>query len=388
MEKIRVIFDRRKHATRTSPGRVEVMITFSRNSRKYISTNVTCYLKEWKNGEFIGPNADKFATEISKEITRCRKTLAAMVLNDEPETLQVFNVYYEKFVNQDLPKNKDMSMESFLDFMEEEISGDPEMRDTTKRQYMVALDALRQFRGIRTFSDLTLQNIMLFDRYIRRSGRKKNQSTIHNYHKTIKKYVRTAYKLGFIKEDPYAGFEDRRGRTKERQALTMDELNLLRFAQLPQRYAKVRDVFVFQAFTGLAYSDLRRYKPYDTVVHGNMTYITGERYKTGVKYFTPMLAPAKEIYEKYEKKLPVISAEQYNLSLHHIEKILGLKKSLTSHVARHTFATAVTLANNVPIEVVSKMLGHTNIRTTQIYAKVMDSQIESSVTDNLLGKIK
>lgn len=390
MEKIRLIFDRRKKASRTVKGSIEIVITLDRQTRKYLKTDIECFQKEFKNGKFAGENKEALTAAAAKEIARCEKTLSAMRLYDEPMTLKVFNVYYKKAGYPDVEKieQNEKSSGSFLEFMEEEITHSSELRETTKRHQQVVIDALVRFKRIETFSDLTLQNIMLFDRFLRREGKEKTQPTIHNYHKVLKKYVRIACKFGFIQDDPYLNFEDKRGRSKDRQALDLNELEILRSAQLPLRYAKARDLFIFQAYTGLSYSDLRCYKPYDTEEHNGMTYIIGKRGKTGVRYFTPMLPPAKQIYEKYEKRLPLMAIEKYNVYLHYIEHLLGFKKSLTSHVARHTFATAVMLGNNVPIEVVSKMLGHTDIKTTQIYAKVMDSQIEKSVTDNLIGKIK
>lgn len=389
MEKIRLVFDRRKKAGKTGKGSVEIVITLGREIRKYVKTKIECSPKEFKDGKFVGKSKDIFMAEVTREIGRCKKALAGMTFYNEPMTLKVFNVYYEKaqYPNIEKVETEDKRTNSFLEFMENEIMDSTTISATTKQQQMVSLDALTRFGRIKKFSDLTLQNIMLFDRFLRRDGKHKSQPTLHNYHKNVKKYVRIAYKFGLIKENPYIGFEDKRGRCKERHALGIDELDVLRSAQLPDRYAKVRDIFIFQAYTGLAYSDLRKYKPYDTEEHNGMTYIIGKREKTGVQYFTPMLPPAKQIYEKYGKRLPLMSLETYNLSLHYIERLLGFKKPLTSHVARHTFATAVTLANNVPIEVVSKMLGHTNIRTTQIYAKVMDSQVENSVSDHLAGKI-
>lgn len=146
--------------------------------------------------------------------------------------------------------------------------------------------------------------------------------------------------------------------------------------ELPDKLASVRDLFVFSANTGLAYSDLARFNYHTDVVSRNgYPYIDGARLKTGSHFFTPILPPALEVLKRYNYKLPIISNQKYNDYLHIIEERLGTGKSLTSHLARHTFAT-IALNRDVPIEVVARMLGHKNIAITQIYAKILTTSIE------------
>lgn len=113
-----------------------------------------------------------------------------------------------------------------------------------------------------------------------------------------------------------------------------------------------------------------------TVEHNGVVYIDGERIKTGTKYYTPILKPAIEILEKYNYKFVVPTVQSFNRSLKLIAELIGLKKPLTSHIARHTFATTIVLANDIPIETLSKMLGHTKISVTQVYAKVLNTSVE------------
>jgi len=100
------------------------------------------------------------------------------------------------------------------------------------------------------------------------------------------------------------------------------------------------------------------------------------RIKTGTKFYTPILTPAMEILKKYDYKFTVPTVQSFNRSLKIIAELIGLKKPLTSHIARHTFATTVVLANDVPIETLSKMLGHTKVSVTQVYAKILNSSVE------------
>mgnify|MGYP000932628662 CR=1 FL=1 len=141
-----------------------------------------------------------------------------------------------------------------------------------------------------------------------------------------------------------------------------------------QEIDKVRDLFVFSAYTGLAYCDVQAFDfEKMTEQQGKLYYIDGSRIKTASKFFTPILGPAMEVLKKYKFVLPKISNQ--NDFLHLIETALKLNKPLTFHVARHSFAT-LALAHDIPIENVSRMLGHKNIRTTQIYAKVLKTTIK------------
>lgn len=113
----------------------------------------------------------------------------------------------------------------------------------------------------------------------------------------------------------------------------------------------------------------------DVVTRSGFKYIDGERLKTGSKFFTPILPPAMDVLKRYDYKLPKISLQKYNDYLHIIEEKTGFNKPITSHLARHSFATTV-LNNGVPVEVLARMMGHHNISVTQIYAKILTSSIE------------
>lgn len=153
-----------------------------------------------------------------------------------------------------------------------------------------------------------------------------------------------------------------------------------------ERLEHVRDLFVFSCFCGLAYSDVAnlRQENIQKSFDGNLWIIT-KRQKTNTDVNVPLLDIPKMILKKYKCKLPdgkilpVISNQKLNAYLKEIADICGIKKNLTFHSGRHTFATTTTLSKGVPIETVSKMLGHTNIETTQIYARITNSKIGSDM---------
>ena len=148
------------------------------------------------------------------------------------------------------------------------------------------------------------------------------------------------------------------------------------------RLEHVRDIFVFSCFTGLSYIDVKKLKlnHIHNSFNGNM-WIKKKREKTGVQFDILLLDIPKMILDKYKGMLPedillpVISNQRLNAYLKEIADLCGIEKNLTFHLARHTFATTVTLAKGVPMETVSKMLGHTSLKTTQIYARITDQKI-------------
>lgn len=176
----------------------------------------------------------------------------------------------------------------------------------------------------------------------------------------------------------------------DRVILNEDEMKRLAAKHfLTERLTHVRDVFLFCCFTGLSYSDVQSLRTIDVVkgVDGRQ-WITINRTKTNVRSSVPLLPTALEILERYahhpfcvyhNKALPIISNQKMNEYLKEIATLCGIDKPLSSHIARHTFGTTVTLLNGVPIESVSKMMGHTNIRTTQQYAKVLDIKISKDM---------
>lgn len=224
--------------------------------------------------------------------------------------------------------------------------------------------------------------------------RKCSHNTTMKYIANFKKVVLLCVKNGWIVRDPFHAFKITK-RKVDRQALSAGELEEVRKAKFEsERISEVRDVFLFSCYTGLAYVDLFQLKKSDLVkgIDG-ILWIRINRQKTESLSRIPLLPHALEIIERYHqdinidkdgKALPVLSNQKMNQHLKYIAKHCGIDKNITCHLARHTFATTVTLTNGVPIETVSKMLGHVNIRTTEHYAKVVDKKISIDMANLVL----
>ena len=202
----------------------------------------------------------------------------------------------------------------------------------------------------------------------------------------FKRIILIARNNGILIGDPFANYKIRLEKV-DRGYLTEDEIKIiLKKKMVSERLEQVRDVFIFSCFSGLAYVDVANLKE-DNIrksFDGNLWIIT-KRQKTNTDVNVPLLDIPKMILEKYKGKLPngkvlpIISNQKLNAYLKEIADVCGVKKNLTFHLARHTFATTTTLAKGVPIETVSKMLGHTNIETTQIYARITNNKISNDM---------
>ena len=366
-----VMFDRKKRCAKTGKGKVEIVVNFSRTSRKYIAMG-SCSSADL-------PNVQNSSAVLDK-IKDCKRILDGLVALGNEVNLDNFNVYYDKEVKIHALKNPKNEYngydqnQSFIGFMQDSLN-QSDSADGTRAHKHVVINAVKAFGKLDRLCDLTPANIMAFDKWLRH-GKRTDHTIYHNYHKKVHQFIHELRMIDMIPDDPYAHLRIPCGKTKERKPLSEEELKLIREAKLPAKLDRARDLFVFCAYTGLSYCDALAFD-FDSMTEkkGKIYYIDGSRIKTGADFFTPILQPAMEVLKKYDYKLPHITNQKMNLYLHDIEARLDINKSMTSHVGRHSFATMV-LSHDVPIENLCRMLGHTNIVTTQIYAKILKKNIE------------
>jgi len=229
--------------------------------------------------------------------------------------------------------------------------------------------------------EITPMFITDFELYLR-TACKCGYNTAAKFLLFLKSIIIVARNNGILTKDPFANYKIQMKKV-DRGYLTEDEIKIiLKKKMVSERLEHVRDLFIFSCFTGLAYSDVANLREENIrKSFDGKLWIMTKRQKTNTDVNVPLLDIPKMILKKYKGKLPngkilpVISNQKLNAYLKEIADICGIKKNLTFHLARHTFATTTTLAKGVPIETVSKMLGHTNIETTQIYARITNSKI-------------
>ena len=269
----------------------------------------------------------------------------------------------------------------------------------TYQKYEVTRRHLQKFMQIKyQISDISLKEIKHlfvtdFEIYLLTTA-VCNTNTTAKFMQFFKRIILIARNNGLIATDPFANYKIRLINV-DRGYLTQEDVEkILKKEFAIKRLELVRDIFIFSCFTGLSYIDVKNLtnKEIRTSFDNNLWIMT-KRQKTKVDSNILLLDVPKMIIEKYKGKsindqvLPILSNQKMNAYLKEVGDLCEVDKELTFHLARHTFATTITLAKGVPIETVSKMLGHTNIKTTQIYARITDSKISNDM-QALAGKLQ
>jgi site-specific recombinase XerD len=272
----------------------------------------------------------------------------------------------------------------------------------TYKKFKSALTSLKAFLAWKFKKDdvylaeVNHKFITDYEFYLKTIQKLQHNSAMGNI-KKLKKIIRQCVANDWLDKDPFRSYKIT---TKEthRNFLLKDELELLRTKNITvQRLDQVRDIFLFSCYTGLSYSDVMMLTQKDISIGiDGEQWIFTNRIKTGTASRIPLLPVAKEILDKYaaqpqiansHRLLPKMTNQRLNSYLKEISDICEFNKELTFHCARHTFATTVTLTNGVPIETVGKMLGHKSLRTTQIYAKILDNKVSNDMKE-LKEKLK
>lgn len=383
---VSVIYDRKRVASLTGVGKVELCIYFGRNQRKFI-TFKTCTPAAWQRYQKC--------RELKDEVSLYQRLAEKMLAAGEEMTIANLNkllgIAPPKPRKRPVEKKKEdrLSMkDGFINFINEQIKNERLAAGTIKHKKVAVLSLIR-FGRMSRLKDLTPPNVKAYDDFLQKEY-PRALTTINNYHKVIRKYTQLAYQMGYIKSDPYKHSLCRfpRGASKQRRPLREDELIMIRnLDDLPEKLERARDLFIFCAYTGLSYSDSQLFD-FKTMTEekGGMYFIDGTRVKTGKTYFTPILQPAMDVLKKHDYKVPKMTNQKANDFLHVIESRLGLKKPLTMHVGRHSFATLM-LSKGTSLPMLARMLGHASIKATQIYAHVLKDTIEEHVV-SMASKIR
>lgn len=365
---VKVIYQRRKNIASTKPSTVEIEITHQ-GKRKWISTGIRVFPKNWSDkNRVIGlPNAFDFNMKIESMERTIMNYIRQLMIDGKPFDWGGLNSALENAQVEG----------SFLKFVESRVLNRKDIKESTRRNHKKIVVALKEFKSLDTFNDVKRSNIVKFDEWLR--GRKEyTQSTIASYHRYLKTYIHEAIRQDLIKIDPYISFRVDQGKPRKRKFLSPEEMMKIETCKVATpSLEKVRDMFMFQCYTGLAYSDLRKFDFKSVQQRGSRYILHDVRKKTNEDFYIVLLAPAIDILKKYDYHLPLMTNEQYNMRLKLVAESAGLDKNLTSHMGRHTFAT-MSLNSGIKIEVLAQMMGHADIRTTQIYAKMINCTVEEA----------
>ena len=377
-----VIFDRKHKADRDTQGLLEIRITIGRKSY-YISTGVRVYAREWAGTVIRRPDAEALNDRLGLLMRRVAEEVNDCLTN-----------HREVVASEIRERIWDVREKSSGDEMLEWIDGQIDLlkvTEGTKQHYRTLLMRLREYGRMKSWRDLTVENVELFDGWLHqlkkpqsdaevRMGESEallSDAAVYNYHKTLKAMVRRAFRFGIISLNPYDRLNGqfKRGDKESVEYLTDDEVAAIESLHPVDgsQMAVARDLFVFQLHTGLSYADtqafdIAKYKNVD----GRLA-TTNKRVKTGVEYVIMLSEECERILGKYGWTLPKMHNTVYNRCLKTLASAAGIDKRVHTHLARHTFGTS--MAEYAPLQDVKKMMGHKDIRQTLRYAKAKPDNI-------------
>ena len=370
-----IVWDHRGRAREGCEGPLEVRLTIDRKVY-YINTGIKVRRNEFKAGTIVNrPDADTLRTRLNILYNKIEEEINAAI--NAGTQIDVADIKRRAWM-----LVTDSSSTSFLEWCGEQ-AGQLTHSEGTLKHYRTMLSRLHEFDTIRRWQDLTVENICRWDAWLHRlvkpqTGEPISDGAIYNYHKCLKALLNRAVLFDRLQQNPYDRLKGkfRRGDRERIDFLTDEEMKAFESLHpvAGSKMAKARDLFVFQMYTGLAYSDTQNFDIADYKLTDGVWKNTGERIKTGVPYVSQLLPPVVAILERYDWHVPRLDNSDYNLCLKALGMACGIERPLHSHMARHTFATWM-LRHGVPIEHVSKMLGHTNITQTQRYAKIVAADI-------------
>ena len=391
-----IVLDRKGRAKEGKEAMLDIRITSNRR-HVYLSTGIKVRKSEWIAGQVVNRLDAKSLNErlaiIYEKVGRAVNEAIAADRQIDVATIRK-RVWAEVEVQSGKPV--------LLDWIHKQI---PllDIDEGTRKHYYPLENRLEEWGQMRTWDDVTTEKLYEFDAWLHSLRKPQSEAArlagvvperlstagVYNYHKTLKALLNRARRMGKIATNPYDLLRGqfKRGDKENMEYLTEEEMTRIRTLSLPKGSVLdiAKDLFIFQMFTGLAYSDaeafdFKRYKKVD----GTWRYV-GQRIKTGVPYVSELLPPAVEVLQKYGGTVPQVGNADYNHRLKEIQRLTGIATRLHSHLARHTFATWM-LANGAKIENVARMLGHENIVTTQRYAKVLATSVHEDY-GKVMGKL-
>lgn len=368
------IYDRYKKASSTRKASVEMRIAYNYR-QKYISTGIRLYPNQWKNGKIVNcPDILQISQVLDNMLANVRQIIMEMLQQGEIN----ISIIPDKLMELSAPRS------DFYDFCNQraEIRKYGKRKDTQER-YNRFFRLFKTWGRIREFKDITDKNIILYDKYLESQGMKP-YSKWNNYHRFLNSFILDAIDEGFLKRNPYkwVNIDKQKNSKGIERCLDPNEFRKIKNVLLPTKcLERIRDLFIFQTYTCLSYSDLRHFDSSMIQEVKGMNVYVGTRMKTNTTFTIPLLSPAIEIIHKYNGKLPVISNVKYNEYLKIVAQAAGIDKPVSSHWARHTGATLL-LNEGIPMQIVSKICGHSSTKITEhVYAKLLDETVVDALSN-------
>lgn len=375
-----IIFDHRGRTKAGCEGPLEVRITIDRKPY-YINTGVRVRKSEWKYSAVVD-RVD--CIELNERLAIIMRRVQGEINKymDDGRAVDIQEI--RERITMTVEEQTDDS--PFLSWIEEQINQSTKGAGT-KKHYVTMLKRLLEFGKMKRWNDVNIENIYTFDSWLhsltetKRTGevvKLLSDAGVYNYHKNLKCFLYIAEKVGRIERNPYVRLkgEFKRGEKESVEYLTKDEIQTIRDLELERgsHLDFVRDLFVFQIFTGMAYADVMKFDINNYKKVDGKWIANADRVKSGVAFVAQLLPPVVDILEKYGMTVPHVTNQVYNKSLKKIGELAGIQTKLHTHLGRHTFGTFM-LSNDVDIVNLQKMMGHKDIKQTLRYAKTLAQSV-------------
>lgn len=374
--KVKLVFDRRHQATPDKEGAVDLRVCFD-CKQKFLSTGVKVYPKQWDSkNECVKLRND--ATSLNKALSDIKND-AITLLTDMAKTGYVDLARLNEIFK---PKAYDLT---FHEYMKDRISKRNVSENTRERYVSFYKIFVEEYGKMKNFADITEAGVRSYDEWLHKrivNGHLMQQSTIYSHHKYLRLFIYDALTDGYVEKNPYQSKRIKidHGEGGQIPSLTIDQVQQIESLELDGFLGKTKDLFLFQCYTGLAFSDMQKFRlsNYSQDKEGNYL-IKDNRTKTNTTYIFMLSEKALAIVMKYKGKIPTISNQKYNQYLKVLGQMIGVP-TLHSHMGRSTFASTC-LNQGMPIDVLKHCLGHTTGIMSERYATMQDETIKQAFKD-------
>lgn len=376
----RFVFDRKKISSEKRKGLIQIEVRYEKK-RKWISTGIKVFKDQWHDKRYIVNSLD--SDELNERLFLCKEKIDSYFNSLMEKGITFSWDDFDTFLKR---MDTSTSSETFIDYVARRIEERNDIKPSTKANHRKLLTSLDEFGKILYFSDLTKSNVADYYNFllgkeviIQGKVQKLKLTTTSSYMKFLKVYINDAIQHDKLDKNPCNGLKVKRGSAENGRWLSLEELSRIEnIENIPSSLKIIRDLFLIQCYTGMAYTDLMDFSPEKLTEIDGVTVLSGKRKKSGESYVTVIYPTLKNLLDKYNYNIPKRTNQSYNRALKILSMACNIEKPLATHWARRTCGMLM-LNKGYSIEVVAKVLGHSDIKTTQqCYAKILDRTVIDS----------
>ena len=376
----RFVFDRKKISSEKRKGLIQIEVRYEKK-RKWISTGIKVFKDQWHDKRYIVNSLD--SDELNERLFLCKEQIDSYFNSLMEKGITFSWDDFDTFLKR---MDTSTSSETFIDYVARRIEERNDIKPSTKANHRKLLTSLDEFGKILYFSDLTKSNVADYYNFllgkeviIQGKVQKLKLTTTSSYMKFLKVYINDAIQHDKLDKNPCNGLKVKRGSAENGRWLSLEELSRIEnIENIPSSLKIIRDLFLIQCYTGMAYTDLMDFSPEKLTEIDGVTVLSGKRKKSGESYVTVIYPTLKNLLDKYNYNIPKRTNQSYNRALKILSMACNIDKPLATHWARRTCGMLM-LNKGYSIEVIAKVLGHSDIKTTQqCYAKILDRTVIDS----------